>query len=174
MSRFGDDGDDEGAITWQMWERNARLALKGKRGRQALRDLRDALLALPEKRLISRALCTVGATQKAQETDSQWERDDLMEHVLSQGGEGVCAVGAYIWWKKVKAGADPQAAFAELPLLADDETTAWDTADAGRKAGLTFTLAWTLGDKNDERFGSMNPEERYEAFLAWIDKELAE
>jgi hypothetical protein len=62
MSRFTDnDGDDE---FWMLdqgrWQHNYRQALKGKRGRQALRDLREALLALPEKRLIEGAVCTVG------------------------------------------------------------------------------------------------------------------
>lgn len=175
MSRFDYESDGEG-ITWEMWRHNAELALKGKRGRQALRDLREALLALPEKRLIARALCTVGVTREAAnlpEGAAQWHRDNLLEYVLSQGGEGVCAVGAYAWYKAVKAGADPQAAFEALPFLPDDDGAPWETAQVGKRAGMTFTLAWELGQRNDDTYGELTPEQRYVEFLAWIDRELA-
>ena len=59
MSRFreGDyEGEPEEILAQGRWEHNARRALKGKRGRKALADLRAALLALPEPRLIEGAL----------------------------------------------------------------------------------------------------------------------
>ena len=82
--------------------------------------MREALLALPEKRLIAGALCTVGGVERrARPNDLHgWYRQDLAAKVESEG-EGVCAIGAYLWFKKVKAGADPRAAFDGLPTLLD-------------------------------------------------------
>ena len=68
MSRYNDyddyDGEPEQILAQGRWEHNARVALKGKRGRKALTDLREALEALPQKRLIEGAVCTVGAQQR--------------------------------------------------------------------------------------------------------------
>ena len=66
MSRYTEgDWDDENAeFKAAAWNRNAQLALKGKRGQKALRELREALMALPEKRLIEGAVCTVGADER--------------------------------------------------------------------------------------------------------------
>jgi len=71
---------------------------------------------------------------------------------------------------------DPDEAFASLPTLGSHENgdPLEATARLAEKdAGLAFTLAWNLAYKNDETFGRMTPEERYTAFLAWIDGELA-
>ena len=70
MSRYIDHSDDDSpdaVLAYGRWQHNARAALKGKRGRQALRDLREALLALPEHRLIDSALCTVGGPARVPE-----------------------------------------------------------------------------------------------------------
>ena len=173
MSRYGDDyGGESFPGELALWNANADRALKGRRGRQALRDLRDALLALPEGKLIEGALCTVGAEARGE--GSTWARiamDDLTEHQ----GEGVCAVGALVWHRKVKAGMDPEEAFRSLPTLPDTDSELSDTAGlAVREAGIAYPLAWRLAYRNDEEFGRMTPEERYTAFLAWIDAELGE
>lgn len=64
MSRYRDYDDYEGLpeqiLAAGRWKRNARAVLRSRRGRKALADLRDALLALPEPRLIHDAMCTVG------------------------------------------------------------------------------------------------------------------
>lgn len=175
MSRYSDyDGDGDQTITWEMWQWNADRALKGKRGQKALRDLREALLHLPEKRLIARALCTVGAERIPEARPDGWNyaRDDILDIVHEQG-QGVCAVGAYVWWQKVKAGASPEEAFAALPTLADTESEMYDTARAGKDAGLTYTLAWELAFTNDETFDGLTPEQRYERFMAWLDESIA-
>ena len=205
MSRFSDYDDDseEWALNMGRWQHNARVALKGKRGRKALRDLREALMALPEHRLIESAMCTVGGVDKRvpplTEAELQallavrggdasaWyaeamrrgrleERADLAKLIETQG-EGVCAIGAYLWHRKVKAGVDPAEAFATLPTLAGDDPDGGDpladTARLGKEAGLTFTLAWELAYRNDETCRNMTAEERWTAFVAWIDSELA-
>lgn len=179
MSRFGDsDGEEWFPNSGDLWRANVKRALEGKRGRKALAELREALRALPEKRLISGALCTVGGMARPDlpepRTDRQdWYRDELKVK-LEDEGEGVCAIGAYLWFKKVKAGVDPQAAFAELPVLLDIDGGDYETAAAGKAAGLTFTLAWQLAYQNDESMEGMTPEQRYEAFMAWIDRQLGD
>jgi hypothetical protein len=174
MSRFGDgDYESDYSNAADLWQANARRALKGKRGRKALAELREALLALPEKRLIAGALCTVGGMNRSEMRDKHnYSRGDFEERLATEG-EGVCAIGAYVWFTKVKAGTDPEAAFAELPILLDVDSGEWETAEEGQRAGLTYTLAWELAYRNDEAFQAMTPEERYAAFIEWIDKELA-
>lgn len=176
MSRYSDWDDEEPyPNAWALWAQAGRNALKGKRGRQALTDLRDALLALPEKRLIASALCTVGSEQRREEEPGDWSRQDFAR-LVAQQGEGVCAVGAYLWWRKVKAGTDPAEAFAQLPTLPDyDGADLNATADlAASEAGMAFSLAWQLAFHNDETYRDCTPEQRYEKFLAWLDAELAE
>lgn len=202
MSRYSDyddyEGEPEQILAQGRWEHNARVALKGKRGRQALRELREALMALPEHRLIEGAVCTVGAEQRkaarvaAAEREKAWldeqyaakwgpaqldtvAADDLAHHV-EHDGEGVCAVGALVWWRKVRAGADPAEVFASLPDLADEGSDGLhETASLGQaEADLTYTLAWELAYRNDETYARKTPEERWTAFVEWIDRELAD
>jgi hypothetical protein len=200
MSRYDDydyDGD-YAALDAGRWERNSRAALKSKRGRKALAEIREALLALPEKRLIEGAVCTVGGPERVPEVTEEeigkypslgsrasWLREDraLREELRRQvagsverQGPGVCVNGALLWHRKVKAGMSPGEAFAALPTVIayDDGDPMNQTARlAEREAGVAFTLAWELAYRNDETYRGKTPEERYAAFLAWIDAELA-
>lgn len=47
-----------------------------------------------------------------------------------------------------------------------------ETSLAGEDAGLTQYVATMLANRNDETYSDLTPEERFDAFLAWIDKEL--
>lgn len=176
MSRGGYDGDEDFPGQGELWWANYARALKGKRGRKALAELREALLALPEKRLISGALSTVHLPQRlaAEGKDcTPWFLDEMTERVAREG-EGVCAIGAYVWHQKVKAGMDPDEAFRSLPIVVDSEGGDLSmTAGVAKDAGMAFTLAYGLADRNDETYYSMTPETRYEAFMEWLDKELA-
>lgn len=176
MSRYGDDGDydEQFPNASALFTANADRALKGKRGRKALADLRDALLALPEPKLIEGALCTVNPEKRAEQIPGKWARMDFKERVEEDKGTGVCAIGALVWHRKVKAGMDPAEAFDSLPTLPDTECGLEDTAQlAVRDAGVAYSLAWMLAYRNDEQYEGMTPEKRYAAFLAWIDAELA-
>jgi hypothetical protein len=217
MSRYRDsddyEGDPEQILAWGRWKRNAEQVLKSKRGRKALADLREALLALPGKRLINGALCTVGSPEvrfpevtgeeiaaQVEESAARWvelefevpaddaahvarwmrqDRDEGREayrKVAEREGEGCCGTAAYLWHQKVRAGMDPAEAFAALPSVyeGDNEDPMRETAELGVQAGLAYTLAWELAYRNDETYGAMTPEERYTAFLAWLDQQLAE
>ena len=67
--------EEEYGGQYKLWQANCRRSIKGAKGQQALRELRDALLALPGKRLISGALerdgefCAIGAYAKAKGVD---------------------------------------------------------------------------------------------------------
>lgn len=183
MSRFGEgDGDEDFNNQWALWENRAHLALRGRRGKKALAELREALEALPEKRLISGALCTIGIGSRLEampaEDRGRWELEEKVV-LIEQSGEpeGVCAMGAMAWHRKVKAGMDPDEAFASLPVIPDTNYgSASATARLGRdELGLAYSLAWTIAEQNDSEygFGELTPEQRFVAFIGWIDKELA-
>ena len=198
MSRYsGYDDDEDFPGQFEMYQANLRRAIKGKRGRKFLAELRAALLALPQARLIEGAMCTVGADRRKAELLAEAERDkagydeqfaarygpasldtdaadDLDRHV-KRDGEGVCAIGAYLWHKKVKAGMDPAEAFDSLPLIlgTGDGGIAETAALAAAEADVASMVAWEVAYVNDESFDSKTPEERHAAFIAWIDNTLA-
>jgi hypothetical protein len=89
MSRFreGDDDYEYMELDRGRWEHNARRSLKSARGRKALAEIREALLALPEKRLIEGALCTVGVLEKVPDV-TQAEIDAKIAEAETQG-----------WWR---------------------------------------------------------------------------
>lgn len=170
MSRYA-DYNEECEVPPEFWDTNARRALKGRRGRKMLAELRDALMALPERRLIRGAMCTVGAEQRKAANPYGWHWAEIDENVAENGCEGVCAIGAWLWHKAVLGGMDPAAAFASLPSLVDD--TLSETARLATHEGATFTLAWELASMNDESHRGDTPEERWQRFMDWIDSELA-
>lgn len=188
MSRCGDDDYDENFPNEAaFWWHNAERALKGKRGKKALAELREALLMLPEKRLVSGAISTVALRAEAEglpdahphwngiggQTVPNWRKQELLTKVEDEG-LGVCAVGAYMMRKRVlELGESPEEAMARLPSRADiDSNGLYETMLEGQAAGLSSYVAWTLADRNDERFGDLTPEARYDAFLTWIDSQL--
>jgi hypothetical protein len=193
MSRYCDeyDGDEPFPNASALWQHSAELALKGRRGRKALRELREALLALPNKRLVAGALCTVNPAERRPEkrivnipqTDTKpaWHYEDdwqgqHFDEIVQEQGQGVCAIGALLWHRKVKDGMDPDQAFAELPTVDGyNDDGLYETAKIAKAdAGLAYSLAWRLAYRNDETLDGCTPEERYTKFLAWIDTELAE
>jgi|HubBroStandDraft_6_1064221.scaffolds.fasta_scaffold02059_18 hypothetical protein len=55
----------------------------------------------------------------------------------------------------------------------DDDCDIYDTAESGQRAGIPWTLAWTMGSLNDEEWGKLSPEERWLAARRWINEQLA-
>lgn len=152
----------------ELFEHNARLALAGRKGRAFLGELREALLNLPERRLIEGAFCK-----------PKFDPDDRDEDAppMAPTDFGVCSMGAYAWWQKVKAGMDPVKAFESLPTIDSEDgygDEAFQTAYAGKEAGAPIILAWEMASANDETFEGLEPEVRFEKLLAWIDERLAE
>lgn len=68
MSRINYCDEEDYPGQFNLWHANCNRSLQGKRGQEELRQLRDALLALPDKRLIHGSLinadgevCAIGA-----------------------------------------------------------------------------------------------------------------
>ncbi len=129
---------------------NTERAIRGKAGQAALRDLEAALLAMPRKRLVVKA--------------------------LAQGGE-VCAIGALLVLKRVRSGATYEAAAAEIEATYkpdDIADGAYQTDDIADGEGVAPAMvAWRLVELNDIRHEDATPEERYEIVLGWVRSKLA-
>jgi len=173
MSRFG-DGDEEG-MPLELWETVISNALGGPKGQTALAAMEEALLALPEPKLISGHLacdgqvCAVGAFvahKKATEenADIQTVIDAMgagvkcwCNHSRESHTDGACS-GTLWQGKPCGCSAYDQ----------DGGETDYETAAAGADAGLPRTIAWHLAYLNDEQFASGTPEARYEQMLTFV------
>ena len=186
VSRGGDyDYEEDFPNQAEFWRHNARRALKGKRGKKALAELREALLMLPEKRLIEGAVSTASLKAryenepdqvmrydwhaKEERPEPNYRKKDALAK-CEEEGIGVCAVGAYLLRKRVlELGETVEEAMANLPSLADvEDHDLYSTIAAGQKAGLSSYVAWLLADRNDEMYGELTPEERYERMLRYV------
>lgn len=173
MSRFYDDYDD--GLPWAMWNRIVSNALGGRRGQKALADMETALLALPEHKLLEGHLaldggvCAIGALvahhrAQAENVDIATIIEAMSVGVTCECGhardmhlEGTACIGK-LWQGR-------SCYCTEYDPRTDD---VWDTVDAGRKFGLTSSVAYHLAYLNDEHFHEAAPEERYDLMLAWV------
>lgn len=146
MARF--DGDYENEYNaWALWEQATTIALGSVKGQQILRDLRDALLALPSKRLISGQLackgevCTMGALAAYR------RRDEDRAEVLAELERKIDydEDGPYGGWEA-------------------DEATILVGQEVGVGVALSSHMAWL-----NDSYGSVTPEQRYERVLAWTE-----
>ena len=89
---YSDEEDFDGQFG--LWQANCERSLRGKKGQRELRELRMALLALPEKRLIHGTLvseagevCAIGAYGKYKGIDlSTFDPEDESDAVGIAGG----------------------------------------------------------------------------------------
>lgn len=148
MTRFSDDWDEPFPNAGALWWANARRALDGRKGRAILEELRTVLHELPQRRLIRGRLA-------------------------DESGD-VCAVGAIVAARRQAEGEIRETVLAELARKIDeeDEMGADVTASTGVGVGISYVLAYTLAERNDEVFYNATPEERWERFVAWIDERL--
>jgi len=176
VSRFEDVWEDcDGTIPPQLWDQIVSNALSGRRGQAALAELEEALLALPEKKLVEGHLaaegsvCAVGAfvaAQKAKregldfaaavEALNEAALDCWCGHSKAAHHSAPCSGERWDGGTCTCSGYDPE------------YEGAHDTVEAGRAAGLTWSVAWHLAYLNDEEFGDATPEERYQRVLAWV------
>jgi hypothetical protein len=196
MSRFGDgDYDNYFPNSGDLWWANVERALSGKPGQTALRELEQALLDLPEKRLISGHLalngqvCTVGALALHRRVSAGETREAVLElleraiptdcahcyHPEDDHGEDGCSGCADIRRWHAEAGREytrscPGFEPSEYPNC-DGELI---TTEQGVAVGLTFVLAWRLAYLNDEDFADATPEDRYERVLEWVRRAILE
>lgn len=164
MSRFG-DGDADGAMPIELFRANVDRALKGKRGQRALRELRRALLALPEPKLIKGALCDVTYA----DDDEDQERPQPA---------GFCAIGALAFMKRQEKGEELTKILEALRQNPEDDycENELETIQEGERQGLVNCLAYEFAWTNDEGLNQwreeITPEERFKRMLAWIDERI--
>lgn len=195
------DGDEPYPNSGELWWANVRRALRGRRGQRDLRELERALLALPQKRLVEGYLakggdvCAVGALVVQRRVSRGEGREQVLAELEAAypvqcgcwhpkgehaGGTGACAACALTADRAAHAAAagnpwhwTPRRceAFAEDPDGTEaDEGDA--TAAAGRDVGMTYSLAWRLGQLNDIDFGALSPEDRYTRVLEWVRENI--
>lgn len=145
--RFQGDGDEEFPGQWFLWEQALMRSVSGRKGQTALRDLRDALLSLPEKRLIAGRLadetgcvCTLGALALKRRVDGGESREDVLASLAEMIPEG----------------------------LYDEYEADMQTVHVGERAGVTRTMIADLAYRNDELFRE-TPEHRYERILRYVE-----
>jgi len=153
--RFDSDYDEQFPGQWWLWEANLQRNFSGKAGQRSLRELRDALLALPEKKLIETRLadehghvCALGALAVQQRVARGEPRDKVL---AAMAAESAADDGYVDTWE------------AEQQTLAEAKA-------CGVKVPMAVTVAW----END--FGPSSketPEERYVRVLAWVEKRIA-
>lgn len=144
------DGDD--ILAAGRWEGRAKSTLSGRPGQSALRRLREALLALPEKRLCEGFLADNGTT---------------------------CAIGALCAYDYgLRYGVGWAEAMDQYDGIEDNE----EIYAEAKKFGISETLAWLIMDANDEanvgwnyRTATGYPIEeqerrRYDAVMRWLDR----
>jgi hypothetical protein len=154
--RFEGDYDEQFPGQWWLWEANLQRNISGKAGQRSLRELRDALLALPEKKLIETRLadeqghvCALGALAVKQRVERGEPREKVLAAMASDSAPD--EYGMDIWE-------------AEQQTLAEAKA-------CGVKGPMAVTIAW----END--FGpssSETPEQRYARVLAWVEKRILE
>lgn len=179
MTRFDLDYDD-GLIPWDLWHSIVSNALGGKRGQAALAELESALTALPEQKLVAGKLaaegsvCAVGAyvakhraeaegitvaeavERMVENTPCECNHSKDSHDERGCGGRSLFDRNSTCYCKEYR----PERQYAH------------DTAEAGQRFGLTWTVAWHLAYLNDEQFENCTPEERYEKVLAWVQRAL--
>lgn len=173
MSRFRDGGEE--GMPWELWVTVVSNALGGKRGQEALAAMEEALLALPEQKLIEGHLayggqvCAIGAfVAHRRATDEGVD----MQAVIDAMGAGVkCWCGH----KRESHSAETCSGMCwqGRPCTCseydpDNGETDHETVVAGQDAGLPRTIAWHLAFLNDEEWGGASPEGRYEQMLTFV------
>lgn len=138
-----------------LFERSVDNAILGRRGQALLRELEEALLAMPIKRLVGSRVCEAGE---------------------------VCALGALAIHRAVKSGKSRTAALAGLQVVAEHwgqgREDGWEEQDDETQALLrdllnikSKNLAWTLVFQNDEAYAK-TPEDRYARMLKWVQSRI--
>lgn len=135
-----------------LWEANQERCIRGRKGQAALYELEAALLALPEKRLIT----------------------DELENAAGD----VCAIGALA---RFKGKDNPRVVYdSGQPTLANGEILPDEveeaTLDTARELGVPRLVALAVVRENDDDNYypiATTPEQRYEKVLGWTREALS-
>ena len=145
MSRscYSDDFGDDFPGQMELYRANVERSIRGAFGQQRLKELRDALRALPVKELQADIFAT-GSNEAPQ----------------------VCALGA---WALAKCGGDVEKA-REMVRSDDDDH---DTAEALKSHGWPRLVVFDTIYQNDQEWSRFEtPARRYERVLAWVESQI--
>lgn len=170
MSRIeeGDCDDTASFLRSCAFMANAKRALEGKKGRAVLKELEEALVAMPVKRLISGVFADITVIPKG-DGKSLYQRID---------GE-VCTMGCLLVHRKMTKQYQERG---QALLEAVNEVTC-DPDDGGSEQiqqaatalDLVYPLAYELAYQNDEMSDHHEtPEQRYERILKWVRSKIAQ
>lgn len=140
----GEDDSDYAALNYGRWERNMKVVFKSKKGKKFLQEMKEALEAMPVKKLIYGSLCEYRINEN--------EEPEVV----------ACAIGVYAISKGMN-----------YNHLLDDPEDAWSTVEIGQSFGMTQTLAWAIGYTNDSNYHYLETEEqRWQRVYNWVCKTL--
>lgn len=143
----GDDWDEWGWLNAGRWEHNVRTTFRGKRGQTMLAELEEALVAMPEHRLIFGDI--VRPTLRC--INDEGDLETVVE---------ACAIGAFALHKGITV-VDIQRLYSP-----DDDST----AELGKLCGMSYTMAWRIGQENDD-WPKLTPEQRWEHIVKWVHEQ---
>lgn len=164
MSReWGEYDGDNPEGRYALWQQTVKLALTGKRGQKALRELAVVLDAMPEKRLIEGRICR-GPDEWGDGGDVEFS-PMLSRPIVGE----VCALGAW-----ARARGIPDDKLMDDAFTGEYEGSDLDTMGAFGQSvlGLTYALAATVAEVNDERWRE-TPEQRWGRVRSWVAGLLA-
>jgi hypothetical protein len=164
MSRISISDEEDYPGQFGLWEGNCDRQIRGKAGQAALRRLEAALLALPEKRLISHKLvdseaqvCAIGALAKAEgklPEPEPWGDDEYDEDDTAEFATDNLNVPRLVAWKVVyenDENNDYKYVTAEGPER--------NPYGYGHNRGILLRVEVT-------------PEQRYERMLQWVQERI--
>jgi hypothetical protein len=158
MSRSGYYYDCDDPLVMGRWRAAVRSAMNGKRGQKFLRELLEALDAMPDKRLIREQLRIDGDQRPYGDPDLIVGADELVSpqgHAVPVGA--VCALGAV----GVRRGMD-------LAKIDPD-----DTETVAAKFGIADAMTREIVYWNDEGgHYRETPEYRWKRMRAWVESKL--
>lgn len=186
MPRIEYADEEEFAGQWSLQDANMRRVITGKRGQKVLREMRESLMAMPMKRLITSMLamngevCVLGSLLVHRE-HTDWitaqkhiqgiygppcEDCDHTESAHNSDGCTECITEH----DEARIGGSPDMCQAFKP-----DTNASDTTDIrglSQEYHISQSLVWRLVELNDEVYAHLTPEDRYTKVLAWVERHI--
>lgn len=146
----GEDDSDYWMLNMGRWERNQRVVWRSKRGQKFLAEVRDALLAMPERKLTGGEL--------AQPPEPRSGIFKIIDRFKPRPVQ-VCALGAWAMYKGVPV----------EKLL--DAYGSRGSVEVAKELGMTQQMAYGIGYENDS-LSHITPEERWERMFRLVSNAI--